>query len=80
MSDRTIPLPERIARVIAGEELSANADGGDPHAASAVDERWPDHLNQAIAILNTIREPDQNVDPADAAAWQRIIDAAIANA
>ena len=43
-------------------------------------ERWPDHLNQAIAILNTIREPDQNVDPADAAAWQRIIDSAIANA
>jgi len=80
MSDRTISLPERIARVIAGEELSANADGGDPHAANAVNENWPSHLNQAIAILNTIREPDQNVDPADAAAWQRIIDAAIRNA
>ena len=80
MSDRTIPLPERIARVIAGEELSANADGRDLHAADAVDESWPDHIHQAIAILNTIREPDQNVDPADAAAWQRIIDSAIANA
>lgn len=80
MSDRTMPLPERIARVIAGEELSANADGGDPHAAVAVDEHWPDHLNEAIAILNTIREPDPGVDPADAAAWQRIIDSAIANA
>jgi hypothetical protein len=80
MSDRTIPLPERIARVIAGEELSANADGGDRHAGTAVDESWPDHLTQALAILNTIREPDQNVDPADAAAWQRIIDSAIANA
>ena len=80
MSDRTIPLPERIARVIAGEELSVNADGGNAHAATEVDESWPDHLAQAIAILNTIREPDSHVDPADAAAWQRIIDSAIANA
>ena len=80
MSDRTIPLPERIARVIAGEELSVNAEGGEAHAANAVNESWPDHLGQAIAILNTIREPDHNVDPADAAAWQRIIDSAIANA
>lgn len=80
MSDRTIPLPERIARVIAGEELSANADGRDLHAAGAVDESWPEHLHQAIAILNTIREPDSSVDPADTAAWQRIIDSAIANA
>jgi hypothetical protein len=60
--------------------LSATAAGGDRHAGTAVDERWPDHLGQAIAILNTIREPDQNVAPADVAAWQRIIDSAIANA
>jgi hypothetical protein len=80
MSERTIPLPERIARVIAGEELSVNADGGDAHAAVAVDESWPDHIHQAIAILNTIRETDSSMDPADADAWQRIIDAAIRNA
>lgn len=80
MSDRTLPLLERVARVLAGAELSSNADGGNPHAADAVDDSWRDHLNQAVAILHTMREPDPEVtDAADAAAWRKLIDAAIAN-
>ena len=80
MSERTLPLLERIARVLAGAELSANADGGDSHAADAVDATWRNHRNQALAILNTIREPDPGMtDPAECAAWKRAIDSAIAN-
>ena len=79
MSERTLPLLERIARVLAGAELSANGDGNDPHAADRVDATWLDHRNQAMAILHTMREPDPGVtDPAEAEAWRKIIDAAIA--
>ncbi|WP_407695449.1 hypothetical protein [Sphingomonas edaphi] len=80
MSERTMPLLERIARVLAGAELSANAEGTNRHAADAVDDHWRDHLNQAMAILHTMREPDPGVtDPSEAAAWRKLVDSAIAN-
>ena len=79
MTTRTMPLLERIARVLAGAELSANADGDDQHAAREVDDSWRDHRNQAMAILHVMREPDAEVDDeADAAVWRKLIEAAIA--
>lgn len=69
---------ERIARVIAGWQLSANAEGKDPHAAAAVDAEWPRHRGDALAILRTLREPDAAMAAAgDAAVWSRMIAAAI---
>ena len=79
MTDTTLPMLERIARVLAGAEVSANADGDDAHAARVVDESWPNHRNQAMAILHVLREPDPRVeDSAAAEAWRKQIDAAIA--
>ena len=79
MTDTTLPMLERIARVLAGAELSANADGDDAHAAREVDEHWRDHLNQAMAILHVMREPDAKVGDADGTVWRRLIEDAIAN-
>ena len=72
---------ERIARVIAGQQLSANADGVDPSAASAVDMEWEAHIDDAYAILRTLREPDENMAAAgDPAVWERMINAVIETA
>ncbi len=80
MTDRTIPLLERISRVLAGAEISSNADGDDPHAATAVDDSWQHYRNQAMAILHVMREPDSGVqDASEAALWRKLIDSAIAN-
>jgi len=71
---------ERIARVIAGQRLSANAEGVDPSAASAVDMEWEDHIDDARAILRTLREPDPEMAAVgDLEVWERMI-AAAANA
>ena len=53
------PLVERIARVLAGAALSSNAEGSDPSAGEKVDLAWPEHVNQALAVLHTMREPDE---------------------
>lgn len=72
---------ERIARVLAGHRLSANADGFTNSAGRHVDDAWRDHLGEALAILNTLREPDRAMAAAgDLAVWARMIDAAIAQA
>jgi hypothetical protein len=76
-----MPLAERIARVLAGAELSSNADGDDPSAGDAVDRSWKEHLNQALAVLHTMREPDQLMAEAgDPVMWTRMVDAAIRDA
>lgn len=49
---------ERIARVIAGRVLSANAEGEDCSASTEVDSTWRDYCPDAISILRTLREPD----------------------
>ena len=69
---------ERIARVIAGQQLSANADGIDPSASSAVDMEWEAHIDDAYAILRTLREPDAAMAAAgDTEMWERMIGAAL---
>ena len=72
-------LAERIARVLAGAAHSSNAEGSDPSAGATVDKVWPKHLNQARAVLHTIREPDAAAAAAgDADTWQRMVEASIA--
>jgi hypothetical protein len=73
------PLVERIARVLAGAALSSNAEGSDPSAAEKIDRVWREHVNQALAVLHTIREPDDEMASAgDAAVWRKMVEAAIA--
>lgn len=50
-------LIERIARVIAGYRLSANADGAECSAADSVDALWAAHQDEAVAVLKALREP-----------------------
>ena len=74
-------LIERIARVIAGRVVSVNADGDDPSAGDRVDRIWRDYRDDAISILKTLREPDPALaDAGDLAVWQRMIEAALAEA
>ena len=74
-----MPLVERIARVLAGAAHSSNAEGSDPSAAAKIDQVWPEHVNQALAVLHTMREPDQTMAAAgDAATWTRMVETAIA--
>jgi hypothetical protein len=69
---------ERIARVLAAQRLSANADGSDPHAAPDVDSTWREFEGDAAAVLKTLREPDEAMERAgDIAVWQRMIAAAL---
>lgn len=79
MPESSRPLLERVARVLAGAHLSANADGNNGHAAAEVDRTWRDHLNQAQAVLHTMREPDEAMAAAgDASTWRAMVEAAIA--
>lgn len=79
MPESNRPLIERIARVLAGAAHSSNAEGSDPSAAEKVDLVWREHLNQALAVLHTMREPDEAMATAgDQAQWRRMVEAAIA--
>ena len=69
---------ERVARVLAGYRLSANAGGTDPHASDAVDLEWPESIADALSVLRTLREPDADMAAAgDVEIWERMIAAAI---
>jgi hypothetical protein len=79
MPESNSPLVERVARVLAGVEYSSNAEGNDPSAAAKVDQAWPDHVNQALAVLHTMREPDEAMAAiGDTVMWRNMVEAAIA--
>jgi hypothetical protein len=79
MPESNRPLVERVARVLAGAAHSSNAEGSDPSAGDKVDLVWPQHINQAVAVLHTMREPDEAMAAVgDAEAWTRMVEAAIA--
>jgi hypothetical protein len=79
MPESNRPLVERIARVLAGAELSSNAEGSDPSAATKVDATWRQHVNQAQAVLHTMREPDEAMAAVgDSDMWRTMVEAAIA--
>jgi hypothetical protein len=69
---------ERVARVLAGAALSSNAEGSDPSAGEKIDLVWREHVNQALAVLHTLREPDEKMAAAgDADVWRKMVEAAI---
>ena len=70
---------ERVARVLAGAALSSNAEGSDPSAGDKIDLAWREHVNQALAVLHTLREPDEDMAAAgNAEVWRKMVEAAIA--
>jgi hypothetical protein len=72
-------MVERIARVLAGTAHSSNAEGSDPSAGEKIDLVWREHVDQARAVLHTMREPDQAAAAAgDPETWQRMVEASIA--
>lgn len=72
------PAVERIARVLAGAALSSNAEGSDPSAGEKIDLAWREHRNQALAVLHTLREPDEAMAAAgDVGVWRNMVEAAI---
>jgi len=71
-------LIERIARVIAGRVVSANAGGDDPSAGDRVDSIWRDYRQDALSVIRTLREPDPAMAEAgDVAVWERMVEAAL---
>jgi hypothetical protein len=79
MAESNRPLIERVARVLAGAALSSNAEGSDPSAGQKVDLAWREHMNQALAVLHTMREPDEaQAAVGDAGMWRNMVEAAIA--
>jgi hypothetical protein len=75
------PAIERIARVLAGQRLSVNAKGDEASAGAHVDQVWPEYRDDALAVLRTLREPDQAMAAAgDTGIWERMIAAALAGA
>ena len=74
------PLVERIARVLAGAAHSSNAEGSDPSAGDKVDLVWREHVDQALAVLHTMREPDERMAAAgDSETWAKMVETAIAS-
>ncbi|HUP67480.1 MAG TPA: hypothetical protein VM145_04625 [Sphingomicrobium sp.] len=72
-------LVERVARVLAGAAHSSNAEGSDPSAGDKVDHVWHEHVNQALAVLHTAREPDEAMAAAgDAEIWRKMVETALA--
>jgi hypothetical protein len=79
MPESNRPLVERIARVLAGAAHSSNAEGSDPSAGEKVDQVWREHLNQALAVLHTAREPDEAMAAVgDIKIWSDMVEAALA--
>ena len=77
----TMTIEERIARVLAGRAASVNAQGEDASASREVDSTWRDYRKDAVAILHTLREPDEAMAAAgDAQVWARMVEAALAEA
>jgi hypothetical protein len=75
------PLAERIARVLAAAAHSSNAEGSDPSAGEKVDLVWPEHLDEALAVLHTMREADRAMaDVGDPDTWTRMVETAIVEA
>jgi hypothetical protein len=78
MPESNRPLVERIARVLAGAAHSSNAEGSDPSAGEKVDQVWREHVNQALAVLHTMREPDEaQAAVGDTAMWRNMVEAAM---
>ncbi|WP_439533724.1 hypothetical protein [Polymorphobacter sp.] len=79
MDISNVAAVERVARVLAGQRLSINAEGLLSSASEEVDAAWEEHVDDAIAVLKTLRAPDPEMAAVgDVAVWQRMIAAALA--
>ncbi len=68
------PAVERVARVLAGQRISANAGGDEESASRDIDAVWRDYLPDAVAVLKTLREPDSAMAAAgDPRVWEAMI-------
>jgi hypothetical protein len=64
-----------------GSAVSSAAANAFCSAGDEVDQSWQEHLNQAMAVLHTMREPDHLMAEAgDPHVWTRMVDAAIQDA
>lgn len=64
--------------MLAAQRLSINAEGSQSSAAPDVDDAWTDYQDDAIAVLKTMREPDEDMAAVgDPAVWERMIAAAL---
>ena len=71
-------ITERIARVLAGQRASANAEGYLSSAGDVVDDSWREHLDDALAVLRTLREPDASMAAAgNVETWRAMVEAAL---
>ncbi|WP_066794956.1 hypothetical protein [Sphingomonas soli] len=85
MTDLSVTSPvERVARVIAAEALSANAQGEDSSASGMVDAVWSEEIDRARAVLRTLREPTpamvhagQGAGSSPAEIWSAMIQVAL---
>lgn len=78
MDVSTTPIAERIARVLAGQRISANGSGSEESAATHIDDAWIDYVPDALAVLRTLREPDKAMAAAgDPVVWEAMILAGI---
>ena len=69
---------ERIARVLAAEQLSLNAEGYESSAGDEVDAEWHLYIGRAVAVLKTLREPDiVMADAGDPDVWRTMVEAAL---
>jgi hypothetical protein len=69
---------ERVARVLAGQRLSVNGEGQGQSVGREVDATWTQYLDDALAVMRTLREPDADMAAAgDAATWCAMIQAAL---
>lgn len=74
----TTSAVERVARVLAGLKHSRNADGTETHASDSVEVEWSRCIDNALAVLRTLREPDKDMATVgDVGTWERMIAAAI---
>ena len=73
-----LTVVERIARVLAGQRASANADGYLASAGDVVDDSWREPVDDARAVLHTLREPDPVMAEAgNVETWRAMIEAAL---
>lgn len=71
---------ERVARVLAAEQLSINAEGYEASAGDEVDAEWHLYIGRAIAVLKTLREPDiVMADAGNPDIWRAMVEAALAD-
>jgi hypothetical protein len=71
---------ERIARVLAAQRLSINAEGYEESVSAEVDAEWYDYRADALAVLKTMREPDiVMANAGDPEGWSHMVEAAIAD-